>query len=254
MANVWRPLLRWITRMIGLALDAIGVAGLPGDWRTWGAWLESLNETYFRVFLVVLGTLIFAATFLPWKRWFSNKEPTANAPPPRIPRGADIIQTVQRSQRTLIGGHSMSGSHGSVQAGRDVVFYSGSSTATDRSQSWRRLMEDFEDLQRQGLKVYVKIITNRDGWESWNLAATDQSLVHRFEALSQMAGKRLAATRGPGVSNTPERIWYRKVGKPTRIYNPPAGPARELETLSSLVDRSVDACRDLAEREEGGGG
>lgn len=58
-------ILLWILRMLGLALDVVGLAGVPGDLVTWGQSVTDFSEYQFRALLFVIGVLIIGATLIP---------------------------------------------------------------------------------------------------------------------------------------------------------------------------------------------
>lgn len=169
-----------------------------------------------------------------------------------------LLTFITRNENRALRSQAMHDSHGSAQAGDggqailaggDVYYSASGPGVRDRTLTWKRLMEDFEELQEQGLEAWININTRRDGFEVWgSLASTDSNLEHKFEALSRMAGKKLALSTG-GQSRMPERDWYRRVCKTTQVRHPPRGPIKQ-ETLFDLVDGSVDTCRILAEQEE----
>lgn len=163
MRFIWRTSLRWTARIFGLALDLIGLAGVPGDWQTWGRWLDALSEGQFRLLLVAVGTMIVVTT-LPWKRWLSNEKSPAAAPE-QTPSSTRITEYGEGAQ-------TMAQSHGSIQAGRDVYIQVPRSTEQTGSAS-------SEAQELKGLRKAVGRVTERLGDYGPALSSSEDEDIRR---------------------------------------------------------------------------
>lgn len=105
-----RWLLHGLLTLIGVAINAIGLAGLPGDWATWERYLGSLSENQFRLILMVVGTLVVTTVIVSWARWHGRAEKSEPSPEYRK-------QTFEKSPRA----QAMEASPSSIQVGGDVA-------------------------------------------------------------------------------------------------------------------------------------